>query len=149
MRVESWMLIALLPALERLAGRRVSIRLCGLLLLAPLLWLAICWAATGDFLAYFHERSRYVNDIVAAYPHLQTMSLTRLWQNAYSLVHSANPVVMIGCFVGSGLLIRRRLVAGLPKHSENRLAVVAVGVLFFFLFIFFLPACFYRLHPDI
>jgi hypothetical protein len=149
MRVESWMLIVLLPALELLAGRRISIRLCGLLLLAPLLWLAICWAATGDFLAYFHERSRYVNDIVAAYPHLQTMSLTRLWQNAYSLIHSANPVVMIGCFVGSGLIIRRKLVAGLPKHSENRLAVVAVAV-FFFAYLSFLVAAFLTGNqPDI
>ena len=63
-----------------------------MLLVAPLLWLYICWAATGDCLAYFHERSRYIKDIVAAYPHLQTLSGARLWQNAYSLIHSANPV---------------------------------------------------------
>jgi hypothetical protein len=149
MRVESWMLIAVLPALEWLAGRRVSIRSCCLLLLAPLLWLAICWAATGDFLAYFHERSRYVHDIVAAYPHLQTMSVTRLWQNAYSLIHSANPVVLLGCFVGSGLTIRQRLVAGLPKRSENRLTVVAVAV-FFFAYLSFLVAAFLTGNqPDI
>jgi hypothetical protein len=149
MRVESWMLIALLPALELLAGRRVSIRLGGLLLLAPLLWLAICGAATGDFLAYFHERSRYVNDIVAAYPHLQAMSLTRLWQNAYSLIHSANPGVLLGCFVGSGLIIRRRLVAGLRNDIENRLAVVAVAVFFFAYLSFFVVAFLTGNQPDI
>jgi len=149
MRVESWMLIALLPALELLAGRRVSIKLCGLLLIAPVLWLAICWAATGDCLAYFHERSRYVHDIVAAYPHLQTMSPARLWQNAYSLIHSANPVVMLGCVVGTGLLIRHRLVSGLPGASQNSLAVVAVAV-FFFAYLSFLVAAFLTGNqPDI
>jgi Dolichyl-phosphate-mannose-protein mannosyltransferase len=149
MRVESWMLIALLPALQLFAGRRLSIKWCGLLLVAPLLWLYVCWAATGDYLAYFHERSRYVHDIVAAYPHLQTMSLARLWQNGYSLLHSANPVVMLGCVVGTGLLIRQRRAAGRRDDSQNLAAVVAVAV-FFFAYLSFLVAAFLTGNqPDI
>lgn len=149
MRVESWMLIALLPALERFAGRRLSIKWCGVLLVAPVLWLFICWAATGDCLAYFHERSHYVHDIVAAYPHLQTLSLVRLWQNGYSLIHSANPVVMLGCVVGTGLLIRQRGAAGRRGDSQNLSAVVAVA-LFFFAYLSFLVAAFLTGNqPDI
>jgi hypothetical protein len=149
MRVESWMLLALLPMVERLAGRRMSIKRSGLLLVAPLLWLTICWTATGDLLAYFHERSRYVNAIVAAYPHLQTMSPARLWQNGYSLIHSANPVVMLGCLVGVGLLIGQSVVAGRRDHIDSRFAVASVA-LFFFAYLGFLVVAFLSGNqPDI
>lgn len=149
MRVESWMLIALLPAFELLARRRVSILRCGLLLVAPLVWLAICWAATGDWLAYFHERGRYVNDIVAAYPHLQTLSSARLWQNAYSLIHSASPVVLFGSLVGTAVLIKQQSLAGWRGLSEERLAVAAATV-FFFAYLGFLIAAFLTGNqPDI
>lgn len=147
MRIESWMLIILLPALELMTGRRPSIGRCGLLLIAPALWLAICWAATGDVLAYFHERSRYIHDIVAAYPHLQTLSGARLWQNAYNLIHSANPVVLLGCLAGAGYLIKPGRAAGRRREAETRPAAVAV---FFFAYLSFLLAAFLSGNqPDI
>jgi hypothetical protein len=60
MRVESWILLALLPALQLLRERRISLAAAGILCVPPLLWLAISAAATGSPFAYFSGRSRYI-----------------------------------------------------------------------------------------
>jgi hypothetical protein len=148
-RVESWMLIALLPAIEWLSVGRVSIKRCALLLVAPLLWLLICWAATGDSFAYFHERSRYINETLTAYPHLQTLTFARLERNGSSLIHSANPVVLLGCLVAAGLILKRRFLSEWQHTRDERLAVVATAV-FFFAYLGFLVAAFVSGNqPDI
>jgi hypothetical protein len=139
-RVESWMLIALLPALEWLAARRVSVKRCALLLVAPLVWLAICWAATGDALAYFNERSRYINGVLTAYPHLQAFTFARLEYNASSLLHSANPAVLLGCLVAAVLLLKQRL---------ERSDVLATAVFFFAYLGFLILAFLSGNQPDI
>jgi hypothetical protein len=120
-RVESWMLIALLPTFEFFVRGRIPWRTCVVLGIAPLLWLYICWAATGDFLFYFHERSIYIRDHYTVISGYRNLSSDRLWWNGQRLLHSVNPVVLLGCFVG----------AGMRSALKGRLDVVAVAACFF------------------
>ena len=120
-RVESWMLIALLPAFEFVVRGRIPWRTIVVLLVAPLSWLYICWAATGDFLFYFHMRSLYIRDHYTAVAGYGNLTSDRLWWNGSKLVHAANPAVLLGCFVG----------AGMWNAWKDRLDVIAVAVCFF------------------
>src|SRR5436190_87213 len=49
-RVESWMFIAIIPAIQLVRERRVSIVGAIILLIPPLLWFYISWKATGNLL---------------------------------------------------------------------------------------------------
>jgi len=147
-RVESWMLIPMLPAFEFLNRRRISVRVCAVPLIAPLLWFYICWA-NGDVLKFFHERSLYIRVVSAAHPEYQVLSSGRLWWNGRVLFHSVHPVVLAGCFIGAGLLILQVWRTGLRNHSEDRLAVEAVAVCFFAYISFLVAAFLTGNQPDI
>ena len=58
-RVEAWVLIPLLPLLQYLRQQRVSFISSVLLLLAPLGWLYVGYAARGDWFAFFKDRVVY------------------------------------------------------------------------------------------
>src|ERR1041385_336418 len=58
-RVESWMLIALLPFAQLIKERRISIVALLILVLPPIFWFYISWKATGDWLACFVQRQEY------------------------------------------------------------------------------------------
>src|SRR5262249_22565432 len=46
-RVESWMLIALIPAIQIIKERRISMAALLILVIPPLFWFYISWQATG------------------------------------------------------------------------------------------------------
>ena len=52
-RLDSWMLILLVPAIQFMRQRKVPVVTTLILCLAPAFWLFVCWAATGDPLASF------------------------------------------------------------------------------------------------
>src|SRR3989442_8925214 len=58
-RVESWMLIALIPLIQLIKERRVSVFALVVLILPPLFWFYISWKATGNWLACFAQRQEY------------------------------------------------------------------------------------------
>jgi hypothetical protein len=149
MRVESWMLVALLPALQLLAQRRVSLAACGLLTLAPALWLLICWQATGDPLAYFAVRNRYVVEYAAANPIVTTFSAARLGLDAARLFASMTLPVLAGCLAGAAVVSGRLVRQPFEGASLNLFPVVAAGAFFFSNLGFLILAYFTGNQPDI
>ena len=103
MRVESWLFIPLLPALQFLVERKVSLASFCIAVFGPLLWLYICWNATGNPLEYFRVRSGYVAELVASNPDLGSYSIHRIAGDLHTLIYAVNPVV-IGAAVIAVLL---------------------------------------------
>src|SRR5205814_1909344 len=58
-RVESWMLIALIPLIQLIKERRVSVVALLILIVPPVFWFCISWQATGNWLACFVQRQEY------------------------------------------------------------------------------------------
>ena len=149
MRVESWMLIALIPALQFLIERRISVAAVGTLLIAPALWLYICWAATGNALAYFAIRDQYIRETLAACPELTHFSWERIRLNTARMTTAINHAVLIGGFAGAWLAIKRATWSGLARAAETTIAAVSQGV-FYLSFLSFLVFSFVTNNqPDL
>jgi hypothetical protein len=149
MRVESWMLVALLPALQFLAQRRVSLAACGVLTVAPALWLFICRQATGDPLAYFAARNRYIVEYAAANSAVAVFTAARLHLDAVRLLASTTLPVLTGCLAGAGAVFGRLARQPFEGASLNLFAVVAACAFFFSNLGFLILAYFTGNQPEI
>jgi hypothetical protein len=158
MRIESWMLIVLLPALQFLFQRRVSLGALCIMIISPLLWFYICWKATGSAMAYFETRNRYVADYAAANPAVTTFSSQRLRLDGERLLVSTNLAVLCSCLAAALMIMRmtiRRMTAGrmvrqkFQAASLDLVGVTAANVFFFSNLGFLLFAYFTGSQPDI
>jgi hypothetical protein len=157
MRVESWMLIALLPALQFLFQRRVSLAALGIMIVSPLFWFYVCWKATGSAMAYFETRNRYLAEYMAAKPAITTFSSQRLLLDGEKLLVSTNFAVLCSCLAAAWMIVRRMIVrrmiaGGRPKLGIAPLdfgGVTATNVFFFFNLGFLLLAYFTGGQPEI
>ena len=149
MRVESWMLIALLPMLQLFVERRLSLRACGILALAPLLWLYISWDATGNPFEYFDTRKRYVDGLLANYSYLANPSLERIQWDMSRLLYSANVTVILGCFAGAWLAVRKLISPKWRQVSENLFPILAADAFYFSFLGFLILAYCSRNQPEI
>src|SRR5688572_5582134 len=77
-RVESWMLIAMIPAVQFWKERRVSIPAVLIMLFAPLFWFYVSWKATGDWLACFKVREQYKYWLLTQNPALTEFSVREI-----------------------------------------------------------------------
>ncbi|HEX5081127.1 MAG TPA: glycosyltransferase family 39 protein, partial [Blastocatellia bacterium] len=134
MRIESWMLIALLPALQFLFQRRVSLAALGITLISPLFWFYICWKATGSALAYFEIRNRYLAEHIAANPAVTVFSQQRLFLDARRLFISTNLAVLLSCVAAVWMSLRRMIAGNMDwrKCGTAELAGVTATNVFFF-----------------
>lgn len=148
MRVESWMLIVLLPALQFIKQRRVSPVACAVLLLAPALWLYICWHATGNPFAYFEARNLYIRETVAANPKLAIFSRARVVADGRTLLDAATPVIMWGSLVGASIVFWRALGSRLSDVPESLFAIVCACAYFFAFLGFLVTGYFSGNQPD-
>ncbi|MGH9754779.1 MAG: hypothetical protein ACREA2_18535 [Blastocatellia bacterium] len=135
MRIESWMLIALLPALQFLFQRRVSLTPLCIMVVSPLFWFYICWEATGNALEYFETRNRYLAEYAAANPAATIFSPQRLLLDAWRLLVSTNLAVLCGCLAAAWMIVRRMIAgrAGWQKFgmaSPDFAGVMATNVFF-------------------
>src|SRR5262249_15976185 len=148
-RIESWMLIALLPALQFLIERRVSLAACGITMVSPLLWFYICWKATGNPMAYFEVRKRYVAEYIAADPAVPPFSPPRLLLDATRLLISTNLAVLSGCLAAAWTVVGRMVRQKFEGAWLDLFAVTAVNVFFFSNLFFLLFAYFTGSQPSI
>lgn len=148
-RLESWMLIALLPALQYFRHRTFSWRPLALTLISPLLWLYVCWLATGDPLSYFEDRKRYVVEYTAANPAVATFTRERLQLDAMRLFASTSYVVLAGCFVALATVWKRARRQGGMETLRAHFGVIATDALFFSNLGFLLLAYLTGNQPDI
>jgi hypothetical protein len=148
MRPESWLFIALLPVLQWALHRRVSVMAFLLTVSAPLLWIYISWAATGNALEYFDVRRDYIRELLAADPGLADLSLTHVLANLKTLMYSTGPAVLIACTIAVWLLVKR-----IGREGNNRASeltpVIITAAYFFSSLCFLLLAYFTKNQPSI
>ncbi|HEY6402359.1 MAG TPA: phospholipid carrier-dependent glycosyltransferase, partial [Blastocatellia bacterium] len=153
-RIESWMLIALLPALQFLFQRRVSPAAIGIMFVPPLFWLYICWKATGSAMAYFEIRNRYLADYIALNPAVTVFSSQRLILDAKRLFVSTNLAVLLSCGAAVWIFFRKFIAGGMDWRNFGTASMYFAGVtatnVFFFSNLGFLVfAYFTGSQPDI
>jgi hypothetical protein len=105
-RVESWMFIALIPAIQFLKERRVSFAVIVVLIIPPLLWFYISWKATGNWLACFVQRQYYHDWLLAMNPALAHFSVSGVLRDSAILIVSTNIAVLISAFVAGWIILR-------------------------------------------
>jgi hypothetical protein len=153
-RIESWMLIVLLPALQFLFQRKISLAPIGIMIVPPLFWFYICWKATGSAMAYFEIRNRYLADYTALNPAVTVFSSQRLLLDAKRLFVSTNLAVLLSCVAAVWMLFRK-MVAGSMDWRKFGTAqvdfagVTATNVFFFFNLGILVLAYFTGSQPDI
>src|SRR6266576_4878625 len=109
-RVESWMFLALIPAIQLLRERRISITALLILILPPLLWFYISWKAAGSWFACFAARQQYHDWLLAMNPSLAHFTLASVLRDSAILIVSTDIAVMISAFVAGWILLK-----GLPS----------------------------------
>ena len=125
-RVESWMLIALIPTIQFWQERRVSIPAILIMLLAPLFWFYVSWKATGDWLACFKVREQYKDWLLTQNPALAEFSVRGVIQDTAMLVSGIDLAVLCASLV-AGYLVLRRLTKRDVTNGRN-LMVGKVGL---------------------
>jgi len=138
-RVESWMLIALIPALQFWKERRISVPAILIMLAPPLFWFWVSWKATGDWLACFRARQQYHDWLLQQNPALGHFSLVGIGKDLTMLLSGTDIAVLIAVFLATALLIRQR-----PRSDKHYISNTELGsgqselvlapVLFFFAF---------------
>ncbi len=123
-RVESWMFIALLPAIQFLRERRVSVVAVLILLIPPLFWFYISWKATGNWLACFQARQQYHDWLLAMNPKLGRFALRQVLRDGASLLVSTDIAVFLGAFVAGWKVCKRLLNGG--KISNEMFAFLSL-----------------------
>jgi len=100
-RMEAWTFILLLPLLQFIRQRRISIIALGLLVLPPLIWLVICHRATGDPLASFADRVRYNASYLDFNPTRRGFALADINRDVIYFFLGANPIVFLAIIIAS------------------------------------------------
>ena len=128
-RMESWMFIALIPAIQFSRARRISIAAVAILAIPPLFWLYVSWKATGNWRACFVARREYHDWLFAANPTLAHFSLPHILRDGATLLISADIAVMMGAFV-AGWFVIKPLVRRARTQEDVR--VIVPALIFFF-----------------
>ncbi|HXM34477.1 MAG TPA: hypothetical protein VN920_04785, partial [Pyrinomonadaceae bacterium] len=136
-RLDSWMLIALVPTIQFMRRRKLPIVSSLILASGPAFWLFVCWKATGSPLASFHAHDYYVLVRLSAHPELNQITLARTWIDANRLAYSANVAVLAGCFAALWLLFREWR-KGTGQDESAKVANLLACLLFFFGYVGFI-----------
>ena len=145
-RVESWLIIPLVPGLQYLLQRKFSKPALFIALVGPAFWLYVSWAATGNAFEYFEVRSTYVSEAVAAHVRLKSFSAFRLVVDLLALMFSTGPAVLIACLLAAWLVIKRAS----RLHGSKSSWPIAVALSYFFSSLGFLMLAYVTNNqPDI
>ena len=134
-RVESWMFIALIPAIQFLTERRISITTLFILIIPPLFWFYISWKATGNWLQCFETRQSYHDWLLAMNPALAQFSLSSVLRDSAILIISTDIAVLISAFVAGWILLRHLPRALSRPGKPEDLRRILAPVVFFFAFL--------------
>jgi len=105
-RMESWTLLAVFPAIYFLRRRKVPVLSMLILASGPAFWLFICWRAKGNPFASFRAQHQYMLERLVAHPELGYITLDRTLIDANRLVYAVNLAVVGGCLAGLWFLYR-------------------------------------------
>jgi hypothetical protein len=131
-RVESWMFIVLIPLIQFVWERRVSIASLLMLVGPPLFWFYISWQATGNWLGCFVARQQYHDWLLTMNPTLAHFSVSGVLRDSAILIVSTDAAVLIGSFI-AGWRVLRELPQGFSRRGlpEELRPILAPIVLFF------------------
>ena len=149
MRPESWLFIVLLPLLQFILHRRISIAAVLISLSAPVIWIYISWLASGNALEYFDVRSSYIQELLSRDPNLGSLSLRHVFANLQTLLYSTGHAVLAACTLALLLLLRRRSKRTTLRAFESYTSLPAILAYFFALLSFLLAAYFTGHQPAI
>ena len=130
-RVDSWLIIALIPALQLLEERRVSIVACLILIFPPLFWLYISWKATGDWFACFVERRQYMDWLLTVNPSLASFSMRGIARDTGAMLLSTDLAIITACFVGAAFILRSMLSKPAVRDAGHTREALSVNLFFF------------------
>jgi hypothetical protein len=133
-RVESWMLIALIPLLQFIKERRISIIALLILILPPLFWFYISWKATGEWRECFIQRQQYHDWLLQMNPAIAHFSLTNVLRDTATLLLSSDVAVLIATLVAGGLVVSHARKFLWPRAAEDGERSILGPVAFFFAF---------------
>ena len=133
-RVESWMFIALIPAIQILRERRVSIVAVLIMILPPLFWFYISWKAAGNWLACFQQRQQYLDWLLVMNPAIAHFSVINVLRDGATLLISSDIAVLIASFLAGWFVLRQLLKIHRQKLSEET-QMILPPVVFFFAFL--------------
>src|SRR5262249_8984322 len=148
-RVESWMFLALIPLIQIIRERRVSVATVLIMIGPPLFWFYISWKATGNWLACFQQRQQYLNWLLAMNPAIAHFSLVNVLRDGATLLVSADIAVLTVCFIAGWFVLRQLVKAYREPVSEEAQLVLAPVVFFFAFFSLLLVAYLTHQQPII
>lgn len=148
-RVESWMFIALIPLIQLVRERRVSIAPVLIMLAPPVFWFYISWKATSDWLACFRQRQQYLDWLLMMNPAIARFSVVNVLRDGATLLFSSDIAVLIACFVAGWLVLRQLLKIHRQRLSEETQMILAPIVFFFAFFALLLVAYLTHQQPII
>jgi hypothetical protein len=145
-RVESWMFLALIPLIQIVRERRVSIIAILIMLVPPLFWFYISWKATGNWLACFQQRQQYLDWLLSMNPAIARFSFMNVLRDGATFLISSDIAVLIACFIVTWFVVREFLKRrGLRLSDEAQLIFPPVVV---FLAFFALLLVAYLTHQQ-
>jgi hypothetical protein len=106
-RIEAWVLVIVLPLLQLAWERRISLLTLTILIFPPLVWLGICYFATGDPLAFFAKRARYQANYLDFHPMRRGFAFADVWRDVDYFLLGANRGVVLAGLLAAGLSIVR------------------------------------------
>ena len=133
-RVESWMLIAIIPFLAFTRERRVPIVPILILLAPPLFWFFISWQATGNWLACFVQRQQYHDWLLRMNPAIAHFSLRNIFLDGATLLVSADIAVLLAC-IFAGWFVLQEFSKGRTVRSPAEVRMILPALAFFFAFL--------------
>ena len=145
-RVDSWMLILLIPAIQFVEERRVSVASISIMLLPPLFWFYVSWKAAGDWLACFTERRQYMDWLLTVNPSLASFSLYGIARDLGALLLSTDLSVLLACLFAAWATFRPKLLSDIEPDVKSHRAVWRVN-LFFLAFLSFIALA-YLTHKQ-
>ena len=148
-RVESWMFIALIPLIQILRERRVSILAVLIMILPPLFWFYISWKATGDWLACFRQRQQYLDWLLVMNPAIAHFSVINILRDGATLLVSSDIAVLIASVIAAWFVLRQLLKIHRQKLSEETQMILPPVGFFFAFFSLLLVAYLTHQQPII
>lgn len=125
------MFIALIPVIQFLRERRVSIIAVLIMLLPPLFWFYISWKATGNWLACFQQRQQYLDWLLMMNPAIAHFSLMNVLRDGATLLISSDIAVLLASFFAAWFVLRQFLKIHRQKLSEEMQIILPQVILFF------------------
>jgi hypothetical protein len=133
-RVESWMLIALIPALQFWKERRVSVVPLLIMLLPPLFWFWVSWKAAGDSFATFKVRQQYHDWLLQQNPALQHFSVAGVVKDGAMFLSGVDIAVLIAAFAAGLLVLRGWTKKDHDEAGNEDVTSIVPPSIFFFAF---------------